>query len=88
MTIWISIKRQENIKLKSSHDWMANISSVVEFLAWGIKLVWFYRKNECTKSILCILKTDIAWGLQKLGIISENEVPLNLKLTNNFIIKN
>ena len=29
------------------------------------------------------LKTDIAWGLQKLGIISEYEVPLYLKLANN-----
>ena len=30
------------------------------------------------------MKTDIAWGLQKLGTISEYEVvPLNLKLANN-----
>ena len=28
----------------------------------------------------CILKTDIAWGLQKLGIILENKVPLNFML--------
>ena len=26
----------------------------------------------------CILKTDIAWGLQKLGLILENKVPQNL----------
>ena len=37
-------------------------------------------------AFFCILKTDIAWGLQKLGIISENEVPLNLKLENNVFI--
>ena len=29
---------------------------------------------------LCILKTDIAWGLKKLGVIPENKVHLNLKL--------
>ena len=33
-----------------------------------------------TKSIFCILKTDIAWSLQNLGIISEYEVPLNLNV--------
>ena len=30
----------------------------------------------------CILKNDIAWGLQKLGLILENKVPLDLKLAN------
>ena len=39
------------------------------------------------KAFFCILKTDIAWGLQKLGIISENEVTLNLKLANDFFVK-
>ena len=33
----------------------------------------------------CILKTDIAWGLQKLGLILENKVPLNLKLVKGVI---
>ena len=62
------------------YDYMySNIILVVEFLAWVSKLAWFYRKNECTKSIFCILKTDIAWGLQNPGIISEYELPLNLK---------
>ena len=28
----------------------------------------------------CILKTDIAWGLQKLGQFLENKIPLDLKL--------
>ena len=28
----------------------------------------------------CIWKTDIVLGLQKLGLILENKVPLNLKL--------
>ena len=44
------------------------------------------------KELFCILKTDTAWVLQKLGIISEYEVPLNslplnLKLANNVFIK-
>ena len=39
------------------------------------------------KAFFCILKIDMAWGLQKLGIISEYEVPLNLKLANNVFIK-
>ena len=32
-----------------------------------------------------ILKTDIMWGLQKLGLILENKVPLNSKLEKGFI---
>ena len=39
------------------------------------------------KAFFCILETDIVWGLQKLDIISEYEVPLNLKLANNFLLK-
>ena len=35
----------------------------------------------------CILKTDTAWGLQKLDLILENEVPLILKLCNGIINK-
>ena len=50
-----------------------NISSVVEFLAWGIK-IGFIEKMYVPKAFFCILKTDIVWGLQKLGIISEYEV--------------
>ena len=65
-----------------------NISSVVEFLAWGVKIsLVFIEKMNVPKAFFCILKTDIAWGLQKLGIISEYEVPLNLKLVNNVFIK-
>ena len=37
-------------------------------------------------AFFCILKTNIAWGLQKLGIISEYEVPLNLKLANTYCL--
>ena len=32
-----------------------------------------------------ILKTDIVWGLQKIGLILENKVPLNLKLAKGII---
>ena len=39
------------------------------------------------KAFFVFLKTDIVWGLQKLGIISEYEVPLNLKLANNVFLK-
>ena len=38
------------------------------------KLAWFYQKNEC---ICCILWTDIAWGIKKLGIILDHEIPEN-----------
>ena len=34
----------------------------------------FIEKMNVPKTVFCILKTDIAWGLQKLGIISEYEV--------------
>ena len=30
--------------------------------------------------VVCILKAEIVWGLQKLGLILEHEVPQNLKL--------
>ena len=39
------------------------------------------------KALFCISKTDIVWDLQKLGIVSEYKVPLNLKLENNVFIK-
>ena len=46
------------------------------------------EKMNVPEAFFCILKTDIVWGLQKLGIISEYEVvPLNLKLANNVFIK-
>ena len=38
----------------------------------GEKLIWFYWKNEYTKAFICVLKTDIAGGLQKMGMILEN----------------
>ena len=65
-----------------------NISSVVEFLAWGVKIsLVFIEKMNVPKAFFCILKTDIAWGLQKLGIISRYKVPTNLMLANNVFIK-
>ena len=65
-----------------------NISSVVEFLALGVKIsLVFIEKMNVPKAFFFILKTDIGWGLQKLGIVSEYEVPLNLKLVNNVFIK-
>ena len=33
------------------------------------------------------MKTDLGWNIQKLGIISEYEVPLNLKLAYNGLLK-
>ena len=39
------------------------------------------------KAFFVFLKTDIVWGLQKLGIISEYELPLNLKLANIIFIE-
>ena len=36
----------------------------------------------------CILWIDIAWGLQKLGIILENKVSPNFKLAKNCINEN
>ena len=36
-----------------------------------------------TMYFFCILKNVIAWDLQILGIILENEVPLNSKLAEN-----
>ena len=32
-------------------------------------------KMNVPKAFLCILKTDIAWGLQKFSVMSENKVP-------------
>ena len=36
----------------------------------------FIEKNNVSKGILVLLKTDLVWGLQKLGIILENKVLL------------
>ena len=45
------------------------------FKLWGKKLAWIYSKNECIQVIgFCILRTDIVWYLQSLGIILENKV--------------
>ena len=52
---------------------------VVEFLTRITKLAQFYSKNKCTESNF-ILKTDISWSLQKLGIIPENKAHLNSML--------
>ena len=49
------------------------------------KLAQLYSKNKCNNNFVCILKADIAWCLQKLGPILENKVPLNSKLTKNYI---
>ena len=48
-----------------------NISSVVEFLAWGIKISFM----NAPKEFFCILKNDITWSPQKLGMNSKYEVP-------------
>ena len=38
------------------------------------------KKLNGLQGNFCILNTDIAWGLLKLGLILESKVPLNLKL--------
>ena len=46
------------------------------------KLAWFYKKkkvNEVQENC-CIFWIDIAWGLQKLGIILENEVHITFQI--------
>ena len=44
-----------------------NVSYVMEFLAW-----WVLKSH--VKWNYCILWIDIAWGLQKLGLILENKM--------------
>jgi hypothetical protein len=47
----------------------------MEFLNWVTKLAFFLLKNEMgQKDFFSILKTDIASGLHKLGIILGNKV--------------
>jgi hypothetical protein len=50
----------------------------MEFLAcwYKISLILSKKKNGLQGNC-CILKTDIAWGLQKLGLILENKEPLH-----------
>ena len=49
----------------------------MEFLACWYKISLIFPKNNGLQGNYCILKTDIAWGLQKLGLILENKVTLN-----------
>ena len=58
--------------------------------SWSFKLLVqnkldFIKTNNGLQGNCCILKTDIAWGLQKLGLILENKVHLNLKVAKGII---
>ena len=39
-----------------------------------------FGKNECIKNNFCIFKIDIAWGIQKSGIILGNKISLNFNI--------
>jgi hypothetical protein len=61
-----------------------NVSYVMEFLAWWVlKSKVFTQKSSVVKWNCCILWIDIAWGLQKLGLIWESKVVQKLSLQKN-----
>jgi len=65
-----------------------NVSYVMEFLAWWIpKSKVFTQKPTLVKWNCCILWIDIAWGLQKLGLILESKVVQKLSLEKNVFNK-
>ena len=43
------------------------------------------KKMNGLQGNVCILKTNIPWGLPKSDLILENKVPLNLKLAKGII---
>ena len=49
---------------------------VLKNLGEGTKLAWFYQKNEWASRTLLYFVNGDSVGLQKLGIILENEAPL------------
>ena len=53
----------------------------MEFLACWYKISLILSNG--LQGNFCILKTDIVWGLQKLGLILERKVPKNSKLEKN-----
>ena len=61
-----------------------NVSYVIEFLAWGVLISKvFTHKSTIVKWNCCILWIDIAYGLQKLGLILESKVVQKLSLEKN-----
>ena len=44
----------------------------MDFLTWGIKVSLIFFLNKSLKEITVFFWIDIAWGLQKLGLILEN----------------
>ena len=58
---------------------------IVEFLIEGYKISpIFIKKMNVLKAFFVLWKlTYVAWGLQKLGIIKENKVPLNSNIFRN-----
>ena len=62
----------------------ANVSYVMDFLAWWVqKSKVFAQKSTVVNWNCCILWIDIAWGLQKLGLILESKVVQKLSLEKN-----
>ena len=59
---------------------LGNFSWVMEFLTCGYKIVLISSKKNGFQESCCILWIEIAWSLQKLGIILDNKVPPNLKV--------
>ena len=53
----------------------------------GGKLALLNLKMNELQGNFCSFWFDIAWGQQKLGIVLENKVPLNLKFTKHIINK-
>ena len=65
-----------------------NVSYVMDFLAWWVlKTKVFTQKSTVVKWNCCIFWIDIAWGLQKLGLILESKVVQKLSLEKNVFNK-
>ena len=68
--------------------YLFNVRYVMEFLAWWVlKSKVFTQKSTVVKWNCCILWIDIAWGLQKLGLILESKVVQKLSLEKNVFNK-
>ena len=78
---WWCIKDCMSICLKAHCMVCTIVSYVMEFLAWWVlKSKVFNQKSTVVKWNCCILWIDIAWDLQKLGLILESKVVQKLSL--------
>ena len=67
---------------------ISNVSYVMEFLArWVQKSKVFTQKSTVVKWNCCVLWIDIAWGLQKLGLILKSKVVQKLSPEKNVFNK-